>query len=190
VSEPGIELDRHLEVVEASRSLLVELAAVGDAIVAALAAGGRIWTFGNGGSAAEAQHFATELAGRYLRSRPALPAVALTADSTLVTCIANDYAFDEVFARPVGVLAGRGDVVVAFTTSGESENVVRGLAAARDAGATTVLFSGGSADGGRAAAHADHALVVPATETARVQEVHLVFLHLLSEQIDAWAASR
>jgi D-sedoheptulose 7-phosphate isomerase len=186
VTDPGAELDRHVAVVEASRPLLPALAAVGEEVIRALQGGHRVWTFGNGGSAAEAQHFATELAGRYRRARRSLAAVSLTADSTLITCIGNDYSFDDVFSRQVEALAQRGDVVVAFTTSGESENVVRALAAGRAAGATTVLFSGGS--GGRALEHADHALVVPATETARVQEVHLLFLHLLSEQIDAWAA--
>jgi D-sedoheptulose 7-phosphate isomerase len=202
MTDPETELERHLEVVAAARALLPALSAVGEAMIAALGAGGRIWTFGNGGSAAEAQHFATELAGRYRRARRPLAAVALTADSTLITCIGNDYSFDDVFARQVGAVVSAGDVVVAFTTSGESENVVRGMAAARNAGATTVLLSGESGSGGssagrsggsggsggRARDHADHALVIPASETARVQEVHLLFLHLLSEQIDAWAA--
>ncbi len=185
-AEPDVELDRHLEVVTASRQLLPALRGVGDAMVAALAGGHRVWTFGNGGSAADAQHLAAELAGRYKRERRPLAAVALTTDPSVVTCIGNDYSFDDVFARQVSALARPGDVAVGFTTSGESENVVRGLSAARDAGATTVLFAGGS--GGRARKLADHALVVAASETARIQEVHLLFLHLLSEQIDAWAA--
>jgi D-sedoheptulose 7-phosphate isomerase len=182
------ELDRHLEVVDAARALLPALATVAEVMIAALGKGHRIWTFGNGGSAADAQHFAAELSGRYKRERRPLAAVALTTDPSVVTCIGNDYSFDDVFSRQVVGLAVRGDVVVGFTTSGESENVVRGLSAARDVGATSVLFAGGS--GGRARAVSDHALIVPASETARIQEVHLLFLHLLSEQIDAWAASR
>jgi D-sedoheptulose 7-phosphate isomerase len=185
-AEPEAELDRHLEVVAAARALLPALRAVADEMIRALAAGRRIYAFGNGGSAADAQHLAAELSGRYKRERRPLAGIALTTDSSVVTCIGNDYSFDDVFARQVMALSGRGDVVVGFTTSGESENVVRGLAAARAAGAISVLFAGGS--GGRARAVADHALVVPATETARVQEAHLLFLHLLSEQIDAWAA--
>jgi D-sedoheptulose 7-phosphate isomerase len=180
------ELDRHLDVVAAARELLPGLAAVSDVTIRALDAGGRILAFGNGGSAADAQHLAAELSGRYKRERRPLAATALTTDPSVVTCIGNDYSFDDVFARQVEGLARAGDVVVGFTTSGDSENVVRGLAAARAAGAVTVLFAGGS--GGRARRYADHALVVPATETARIQEVHLLFLHLLSEQIDAWAA--
>jgi D-sedoheptulose 7-phosphate isomerase len=179
------ELDRHLEVVAAARELLPGLAAVADATIRALAAGGRVFAFGNGGSAADAQHLAAELSGRYKRERRSLAATALTTDPSVVTCIGNDYSFEDVFARQVEGLARTGDVVIGFTTSGESENVVRGLAAGRASGAVTVLFAGGS--GGRARGHADHALVVPASETARIQEVHLLFLHLLSEQIDAWA---
>jgi D-sedoheptulose 7-phosphate isomerase len=103
-----------------------------------------------------------------------------------VTSIANDYSFEDVFARQVRALARPGDMVVGFTTSGRSENVIRGLAAAREQGATTVLFAG--ADGGPAAGHVDHALIVPSIVTARVQEMHLLVLHLLIEQVDAWAA--
>jgi D-sedoheptulose 7-phosphate isomerase len=180
------ELERHLEVVAASRALLPALDAAADAVVAALAAGGRVWSVGNGGSAADAQHLAAELAGRFRRERRPLPAVALTTDPSVMTAIGNDYSFDDAFARQVGAHARAGDVLVAFTTSGQSENVVRALTAARDVGATTILFTGG--DGGRASAHADHALVVPSNETARVQEVHLLLLHLLSERVDAWAA--
>jgi D-sedoheptulose 7-phosphate isomerase len=105
-----------------------------------------------------------------------------------VTCIANDYAYEDVFARQVEALAKPGDVVAGFTTSGKSRNVVRGLAAARRAGAMTVLFGGGSEGGGPAAVEADVALIVPSATTARVQEMHLLLLHLLSEGVDAWAA--
>ena len=155
-------------------------------LCAAFDVGGRLYTFGNGGSAADAQHLAAEMIGRYLRDRRPLPAVALTVDPSVVTCIANDYDFEHVFSRQVEALAGPSDVVVAFTTSGRSQNVVNGLDAARRAGATTVLFSAG--DGGPAARHADITLLVPSTVTARIQEMHLLLLHLVSEGIDAWAA--
>ena len=127
-----------------------------------------------------------ELVGRYKRERRSLPAVALTVDPSVVTAIGNDYSFADLFARQVRALAAPGDMVVGFTTSGRSPNVVDGLAAARDQGATTVLFGGG--DGSPAADNADHALVVPSSTTARVQEMHLLLLHLLLEQVDAWAA--
>lgn len=149
-------------------------------------AGGTVYTFGNGGSAADAQHLTGELIGHYRRDRRPLPAVTLTCDATVSTCIANDYDFDEVFARQVQALAGPGDLVVAFSTSGRSPNVVAGLVAARARGATTVLLCGESA--GPASAHADVVLAAPATETARVQELHTLMLHVISEYVDAWAA--
>jgi D-sedoheptulose 7-phosphate isomerase len=152
----------------------------------ALAGGGQVLFCGNGGSAADAQHLVAELVGRYLRDRRPLPAVALSVDPSVVTCIANDYAFEEVFSRQVEALAGPNDVVIGFTTSGRSSNVIGGLDAARRAGATTVLFSAG--DGGPARDHADIALLVPSTVTARIQEMHLLLLHLVSERVDAWAA--
>ena len=121
------------------------------------------------------------------RERRPLPATSFAADPTVLTCIANDYEFDELFARQVRAFARAEDVVVGFTTSGRSENVVRGLAAAREAGATTVLFGGGQ--GTPAADHADHALVVPSDATARVQEMHVLLLHVILEEVDRWAAS-
>jgi D-sedoheptulose 7-phosphate isomerase len=155
-------------------------------LIRAYEAGGRLYSFGNGGSAADAQHLAAELVGRFRRDRRPLPATALSVDPSVVTCIGNDYAFDDLFARQVEAHARPGDVVVGFTTSGRSANVVRGLAAARGLGAATVLFGGG--DGPPASDHADHALVVPSATTARVQEMHLLLLHLLLESVDGWAA--
>jgi len=104
----------------------------------------------------------------------------------VLTCVGNDYSYDEVFSRQVEALARPGDVVVAFTTSGRSANVVSALRAARDNGAVTMLFGGG--DGGPARAHADHALLVPSGTTARIQEMHTLLLHVISEMVDAWAA--
>ena len=183
-------LAEHQAVAESVDALLPGLAELTERLCAAFAGGGRLYTFGNGGSAADAQHLAAELIGRYKRDRRPLPAVALTVDPSVVTCIANDYAYEDVFARQLQALARPGDVVAAFSTSGTSENVVRGLAAGRKAGATTVLFGGGaaSADGGPAAAQADLALVVPSATTARIQEMHVLLLHALSEGVDAWAA--
>jgi D-sedoheptulose 7-phosphate isomerase len=111
--------------------------------------------------------------------------MALSVDPSVVTCIANDFSFEDVFARQVRAHARPGDVVVGYTTSGRSENVVRGLRAARDAGAAAVVFAGG--DGMPAVEHADVALVVPSTSTARVQEMHVLLIHLVMEQVDAWA---
>ena len=180
------QLDDHRAVAADVDSLLPAARDLIARLCEAFEAGARVYTFGNGGSAADAQHFAAELIGRYLRERHPLPAVALTVDPSVVTCIANDYDFDQVFARQIEALALPGDVVIGFTTSGRSQNVTNGLAAAKRAGATTVLFGGG--DGGPARDEADVALLVPSTVTARIQEMHLLFLHLISEGVDAWVA--
>jgi D-sedoheptulose 7-phosphate isomerase len=175
----------HLEVAGAMEPLLLAVERVADLLVSAFATGGRLYTFGNGGSAADAQHLAAELIGRYGRDRRPLPAVALTVDPSVITCIANDYAFEEVFARQVEALAVPGDVVIGFTTSGRSENVNRGLAMASRRGASTVAFAG--AAGLPAMAAVDIVLAVPSQTTARIQEMHLLLLHLVSDRVDAWA---
>jgi D-sedoheptulose 7-phosphate isomerase len=179
------QLADHREVAERAAALLPEVRRAADVLIRAFAAGGILYTFGNGGSAADAQHFTGELIGHYKRDRRPLPAVTLSTDTTTMTCIANDYSYDDVFARQVQALARPADVVAAFTTSGRSANVVTALAAARAAGATTVLFGGG--DGGPALEHADIALVVPSSTTPRIQEMHTFMLHAISEMIDAWA---
>ena len=180
------QLEDHKAVATDLEDLLPAVVTMISRLCAAFDVGGRLYTFGNGGSAADAQHLAAEMVGRYLRDRRPLPAVALTVDPSVITCIANDYDFDQVFSRQIEALAGPRDVVVAFTTSGRSPNVVIGLEAAARAGATTVLFSAG--DGGPAAEGADITLLVPSTVTARIQEMHLLLLHLVSEGVDAWAA--
>jgi D-sedoheptulose 7-phosphate isomerase len=180
---PAGALREHLEVARRVEELLPQVDEVARRVIEAYGRGGRVFAFGNGGSAADAQHLAAELVGRYKRERRPLPALALTVDPSVVTAIGNDYSFDDLFARQVEGLVGPADVVVGFTTSGRSENVLRGLAAARAAGATTVVFSGGDEE-----VDADHALVVPSSTTARVQEMHLLLMHLLLDQVDAWAA--
>lgn len=182
------QLADHVDVARTVEPLLPQVAALGERLCRCFDTGGRLYTFGNGGSAADAQHLAAELIGRYKRERRPLPAVALTVDPSVLTCIGNDYDYDEVFARQVRALARPGDVVIGFTTSGNSPNVVRGLATAREVGASAVLFTGASA--GDAETHADEVLHVPSTFTARTQEMHLMFLHLLSDWIDSWAAGQ
>jgi D-sedoheptulose 7-phosphate isomerase len=165
--------------------LLPAVDAVARAVTAAYAEDHRVYTFGNGGSAADSLHFAEELVARFKRERRPLAAQSFAADPTALTCIANDYEYDDVFARQVRAFVRSGDVCIGFTTSGRSPNVVRALEAAREAGAVTVLFGGG--DGEPAASHADHALVVPSSSTARVQEMHVLMLHMILEQVDIWA---
>jgi D-sedoheptulose 7-phosphate isomerase len=178
-------LDAHLAAATGTRDLLPAARAVAQVLIDAYERGGILYAFGNGGSAADAQHLAGELVGHYSRDRRPLGAVALSTDPSVVTCIANDYGFDDVFARQVEGLARPGDVVAAFTTSGTSPNVVTALAAARAKGATTVLFAGGT--GGDAKQHADHALLIPSTETPRIQEMHTFLLHAISDIVDVWA---
>lgn len=179
------QLDRHTEVTAAMRDQLPAVQAVADELIRRFEAGGVLYTYGNGGSAADAQHLVGELIGRYLRERRPLPAVALIGDAAVVSCIANDYSYDEVFARQVTALARPADMVVGFSTSGTSPTVVKGLAAARAQGACSVAFT--SSRGTELAAAADLAIVVPAEETARIQEMHLLALHLISELVDRWA---
>jgi D-sedoheptulose 7-phosphate isomerase len=179
-------LSEHLALVAHVEELLPQIEEIAAEVIGIYDGGGRVYTFGNGGSSCEAQHFAEELVARYRRDRRPLPASSLSSDAAVLTCIANDFSFEDVFARQVEAFVGRGDMVIAFSTSGRSENVVRGLSAARAAGATTVLFGGG--DGLPAASHADYALVLPSSSTARVQELHVLLLHLIVDRVDAWAA--
>jgi D-sedoheptulose 7-phosphate isomerase len=154
-----------------------------DALAHALAGGGKILACGNGGSAADAQHFAAELVGRFTRERRGLPAVALTTDTSILTAIANDYGFDRVFARQVEAHGRPGDVLVGISTSGGSSNVLAALAAARTAGMTTVALTG--RDGGAIGAAADIHINVPSPSAARAQEVHRTILHVICELVEA-----
>ena len=181
------EWDEHLDVARRSAALLPAAAELADRICASLADGGKLLTFGNGGSAAEAQHFAGELIGRFRDTRRPLPAVALSTDPSVVTCIANDFSYEDLFARQVTGLATEHDVVVGITTSGRSENVVRGLRAAREAGATAVAWTG--EDPGPAGDAADVVIAVPSSTTARVQEIHTLLMHTICVAIDAWVAA-
>jgi D-sedoheptulose 7-phosphate isomerase len=150
---------------------------------AALGCGHKMLICGNGGSASDAQHLAGELVGRYKGDRVPWPAVALSADTAVLTCIGNDYGYEQVFARQVTALGQAGDVLVVFSTSGRSPNVLRALEAARTRGLTSIALLG--RDGGPAAALADLALVVAHAETARIQEAHQFLLHALMDQIEA-----
>ena len=153
-------------------------------IVESLRAGGGVLLFGNGGSAADAQHIAGELVGRFLVNRPAFRAVALTTDSSVLTCVANDFDYEQIFARQIGALGRPGDVAVGLSTSGNSPNVVAGLARAREVGLRTIAFTGSG--GGRCAALSDVLLDVPgAVPTPRVQEAHGVAYHVLCELVEA-----
>ena len=145
-------------------------------------AGGRVLIFGNGGSAADAQHLAAEFVNRFQVERPPLAALALTTDTSILTAVANDYDFRQVFAKQVRALGRHGDLAWGISTSGNSANVVAGLDAARGLGLKTLALSGG--DGGPVAAAADLALIVPSRNTPRVQEVHITIGHALCDLVD------
>ncbi|MCW5750351.1 MAG: SIS domain-containing protein [Alphaproteobacteria bacterium] len=167
---------------EALARQAAEVLAAAEAIVGRMRAGGKVMFCGNGGSAADAQHLAAELQGRYLRERRALAALALTTDSSAVTAIGNDYGFADIFARQLAGLAGGGDVLVAISTSGESENVLRAAACARKLGLLLVGLTGRA--GGRLAPLCDHAIRVPADETPRIQELHIAVGHAICGHIE------
>jgi D-sedoheptulose 7-phosphate isomerase len=170
----GHELPEVLERLADSAETLARIAAV---MTDALKDGHKILAAGNGGSAAEAQHFAAELVGRFKRDRLPYPAVSLTTDTSILTALANDYSYDDVFARQVTALAQPGDVFLAYSTSGESENLVRAAEAARQRGAGVVSLTGSRPN--RLADAADLAIRVPSEDTAVVQEVHLMVTHLV-----------
>ena len=158
------------------------IARAAESVIEAFRAGGRLLAFGNGGSAADAQHLAAELAGRYGRERPGLPALALTANSSDVTAIGNDYGFDRVFARIVEAHGRAGDVALAISTSGSSPNVLGGVEAARERGLRTVGLTGRG--GGKLAGMVDVPIVVPSNATPRIQEVHITAIHLICALVD------
>jgi D-sedoheptulose 7-phosphate isomerase len=159
------------------------IVAAAETIARAIGSGQKVLTFGNGGSAGDAEHLAAELVGRFEIERPGLRAIALTADSSVVTAIANDYGYETVFARQVEALGIAGDVAVGISTSGRSPNVVAALTAARGRGMATIALTGRG--GGPAGALADVHLNVPEQSTARVQEVHRTVIHAICALLDA-----
>lgn len=177
------EVAEHREVVsklsEAVRDPFLRLC---EACQRSLKAGGKILFMGNGGSAADAQHLAAELVVRYKVNRRALPAIALTTDTSILTAGANDFSFDEVFSRQVEALAKPGDVVIGISTSGKSPNVLRALEAAKAVDAVAAGFAG--RDGGAMVGLADPLIVVPSNVTARIQEMHILVGHMLCEAIE------
>ena len=154
-----------------------------DLVFETLAAGRKLLVFGNGGSSADAQHFAAELVGRFVAERRALPAIALTTNQAVLTAWSNDHSFDDVFARQIEALGSRGDVAFGISTSGTAANVLKALERAREQGLRTVGLTG--AQGGRMASLCDVLLAVPLTDTARIQEVHLVTYHAICAAVEA-----
>lgn len=158
------------------------IALVANLMVTAFREGRKVLLFGNGGSATDAAHIAAEFVGRYKRERTPLPAIALATDIAAITCIANDYGFDELFARQVRAHGQKGDIAIGISTSGNSPNVLKGVAAARECGMITIAWTGGT--GGKLAGLVDHPFVVPSTVTARIQESHITLGHVLCELVE------
>jgi len=191
LDEPSAELlarvravfGEHARVLAATHdATAAPIAAAASLMIESLRGGGKVLAFGNGGSAADAQHLAAELAGRFDRERPALPALALTANSSDLTAIGNDYGFAFVFARLIEAHGRPGDVVIAISTSGNSENVLRAVDVARARGLRSIGLIGKG--GGKLAARVDVAISVPSDVTARVQEAHATITHLLCELVE------
>ena len=175
-------LEEHKRLFDRLAEVAPEVEAAAAMIVAALAAGGKLMFCGNGGSAADSQHLAAEFTGRFVADRRPLAAIALTTDTSALTCIANDYSFDEVFHRQVTGLGRRGDCLIAISTSGNSRNVIRAAEAARDARMSIIGLLG--RDGGELRNRCDVAIIVPSTSTARIQEAHSFIGHTLCALVE------
>lgn len=175
-------LDRTLRTLEALTTIRADIDRAGERILETLRQGRKLLIFGNGGSAAEAMHFATELAGRYFKDRRALPALALT-EGSLLTCIGNDYGFDAIFARQIAALGQPGDLAIAISSSGNSRNLVRALEQAHASGLATLALLGRG--GGAARARAGTSVVVPGESGRTAQEAHLFLIHHFCDLIDA-----
>ncbi len=170
------QIEASIELKKCLRKEAANLVAMADLLVEAFKRGNKALLFGNGGSAADAQHIACELAGKFYLDRTPLPAIALTTNTSALTAIGNDYGYEEVFTRQVRALVNRGDVVIAISTSGNSPNVLRAVEEAKRMGAITIAFTGG---GGRLKDLANYVLSVPSTDTPRIQEAHITAGHIV-----------
>lgn len=179
-------LKRFEESIEVKRRFLNEnlsklLEAV-QLITHTLNSGNKLFFFGNGGSAADAQHLAAEFVNRYAMERPPLPAIALTTDTSILTSVSNDLSFDEIFSKQLRALGRKGDVAIGISTSGNSSNVIRAFEVAKEIGMKTMAFTGN--DGGKLVKIADLSLIVPSSSTPRIQETHILIGHILCEMVE------
>ena len=179
----GQRLENHFKVVQDMRKIMPEVASAGLRVRTALEKGRKILICGNGGSAADSQHMAAEFVGRFVKERQSLPALALTVDTSLLTAVGNDYGFDCVFSRQVEGLGQEGDVLIAISTSGNSANVVKAVKSAKEKGIYVITLSG--ENGGILAKESDLRLAVPSQVTARIQEMHIMIIHMICEIAEA-----
>lgn len=179
----GQRLENHFKVVQDMRKIMPEVASAGLRVRTALEKGRKILICGNGGSAADSQHMAAEFVGRFVKERQSLPALALTVDTSLLTAVGNDYGFDCVFSRQVEGLGQEGDVLIAISTSGNSANVVKAVKTAKEKGIYVIALTG--ENGGILAKESDLFLAVPSQVTARIQEMHIMIIHMICEIAEA-----
>lgn len=179
----GQRLENHFKVVQDMKKIMPEVASAGLRVRAALEKGRKILICGNGGSAADSQHMAAEFVGRFVKERQSLPALALTVDTSLLTAVGNDYGFDCVFSRQVEGLGQEGDVLIAISTSGNSANVVRAVKTAKEKGIFVIGMTG--ENGGILVKESDLCLAVPSQVTARIQEMHIMIIHMICEIAEA-----
>jgi D-sedoheptulose 7-phosphate isomerase len=183
INEINKQLRDHRALIDLmERDMAPLIAEMGSLISAALTNGNKLLVMGNGGSAADSQHFVAEIVGRFKMERKALPAIALSTDTSILTAIGNDYGFESIFSRQVEALAKPGDIVVGLSTSGNSPNVLKALNAAREQGCRTIGLLG--KDGGNIKAICDLALVVPSTDTPRIQEGHITIIHIVCDLVE------
>jgi D-sedoheptulose 7-phosphate isomerase len=175
-------LKEHISVIEAASVLQDDILFLAGKIIESFKSQGKLIIFGNGGSASDSQHFAAELTGRFKKVRRGLPAIALTTDTAVITSIGNDFSFNDIFARQIEALAFKNDVIIGFSTSGESENVIRAIQAAKRIGCFTAALTGKK--GGRLKTVVDLPIIVPSDEIQRIQECHVLIYHILCEIID------
>jgi D-sedoheptulose 7-phosphate isomerase len=175
-------LHEHIDLFENLIELGPDVERVSETVAASLGAGGKLLICGNGGSASDSQHMAAEFTGRFIKDRPPMAAIALSTDTSALTCIGNDYSFDEVFSRQVHALGRPGDCLIGISTSGNSLNVLNALEAANSIGMTTIGLLG--RDGGKIVAICKHSIVVPNNVTARIQEAHILIIHTICGSVE------
>jgi D-sedoheptulose 7-phosphate isomerase len=166
------------------RSEAANIEKAAETIICSLKAGHKVLVFGNGGSAADSQHFAAELVGRFKKERRPMPAIALTTNTSILTAVANDYGYEATFARQVEALGKKGDVAVGISTSGSARNVIEGIKMAKGCGLSTVGITGG--DGGKLKEMCDIVITAGSRDTARIQEAHITVIHVLCELVERW----
>jgi D-sedoheptulose 7-phosphate isomerase len=176
-------IQEHIDCFKRIAGLKPMVCDMGDRLARTLKNGNKILICGNGGSASDSQHFAAEIVGRFYKDRKALPAIALTTDTSIITAVANDYGYEDVFSRQTEALGTPGDMLVGLSTSGNSENIIQAFQSAKNQQMTAIALTGG--DGGRLAGLADFCINVPCEQTPRIQEAHAFILHFWAEQIES-----